>query len=89
MSHAQTPPPVAQRRPRLAAALIGFGMLVLIAVPAAFSGFLAIISFSGCFLGWSEPHPIRGVLWTVITLVLLALPVLTGLIVTRTPRSSH
>ncbi len=60
MSHAQTPPPVAQRRPRLAAALIGFGMLVLIVVPAAFGGFLAIISFTGCLLGCSEPTWARG-----------------------------
>lgn len=90
MNDMQTPPHVTRRRPRLVAVLIGSGVLVLIAVPAAVSGFLAFVSFTGCFLDCSEPHPFGGALWTVITLALLALPVLAGLLVARTtgPRAT-
>ena len=57
-------------------------MLALVAVPAATCGYFALLSF----VGWqSDPEPAVGVLWAGIALLLLALPVVTGLVVARAP----
>jgi hypothetical protein len=53
------------------------GVFALVAVPAFWSGFLALYAFSG------EPYPLAGAVWALFALALLALPVITGVLVTR------
>lgn len=58
-------------------------MLVLVAVPAATCAYFALLAF----VGWqSDPEPAVGVLWAGIALLLLGLPVVTGLVVAGVPR---
>jgi len=68
---------------RVSAGLIGLAVLIVVAVPAASIGLMAYISFSGCFMGCAEPHPLRGVVYTVVALVLLAAPVLVAVLLAR------
>ena len=72
------------RRPGLGA-LAGLGVFVLVAVPAGWSAYFALVSFTGCFIECGEPEPGTGVLWGSLAMFLLALPVLTGLVVARVP----
>jgi hypothetical protein len=72
------------RRPGLGV-LAGLGVLVLVAVPAGWSAYFALVSFTGCFIECSEPEPGTGVLWGSLALFFLGLPVLAGLIVARVP----
>jgi hypothetical protein len=74
---------------RVSAVLIGLAVLIVIAVPAASSGLMAYISFTGCFLGCTEIHPLRGVFYAAVALVLLAAPVLVTLLLTRPTASSR
>jgi hypothetical protein len=68
---------------RLAGIAVGLGVLALVAVPAGFTAFAALVSFSGCFIECSEPEPIVGVLYVAIALVLLAVPLVAGLVTAR------
>jgi hypothetical protein len=74
-----------RRHPLLYGNLVGLGVFALVAVPAAWSGFLAVASFSGCFISGecSEPEPLAGAVWALSALALLALPVITGVLVAR------
>lgn len=65
--------------------LVAVGVFLVICVPAAGSAYLAVISLSGCLIECSDPAPVRGAWWTLVTLVLLAAPVVVGLIVARVP----
>lgn len=72
------------RRPWLGV-LAGLSLLVLVAVPAAWFAYFALVSFTGCFIECGPPDVGTGVLWGSLALFLLALPVLIGLIVARVP----
>jgi hypothetical protein len=74
----------AYRRPGLGV-LAGLGVLVLVAVPAGWSAYFALVSFTGCFIECGEPDTGTGVLWGSLALFFLGLPVLTGLVVARVP----
>ena len=76
-------PSSGRRHPRLYGTLVGLGVFALVAVPAAWSGLGAVASFSGCFLSCSEPEPLVGAFWALSALVLLALPVITGVLTAR------
>lgn len=65
--------------------LAGLGVLVLVAVPAGWSAYFALVSFTGCFIECGEPEPGTGVLWGSLATFFLVLPVLTGLVVARVP----
>ena len=66
-----------RRHPRLYGTLVGVGVFALVAVPAFWSGFLALYAFSG------EPYPLAGAVWALVALALLALPVIAGVTVAR------
>jgi hypothetical protein len=72
-----------RRHPRLYGTLVGLGVFALVAVPAAWSIFLAGVAFSGCLMGCSEPEPLLGAVWALSALALLALPVITGVLVAK------
>lgn len=57
--------------------------LALVAVPAFYAAIFAIAGYTGCFLSCSEPEPSSGLLWTGVTIVLLAIPVAVGLVAAR------
>jgi hypothetical protein len=63
--------------------VVGVVALAVVAVPLAFTAFAAMASFSGCFVGCSEPDPLVGALYAAIALFLLAVPVVAGLVTTR------
>jgi len=62
---------------------VGFGVLALVAVPAASAAFMALICFTGCFMGCTDPSPRAGVLYAGVALILLAVPVMAGLATAR------
>ncbi len=62
---------------------VGIGVLALVAVPVYISALLALIAFTGCVGECSEPVPFLGAQWAGIVLLLLALPILAGLIAGR------
>ena len=64
---------------------MGLGVLALVAVPVAVSGYFALAAFTGCFLGCSDPEPLVGILYVVTALVLLAIPVIAGRYTARAP----
>jgi ABC-type dipeptide/oligopeptide/nickel transport system permease component len=68
-----------RRHPRLAGTLVGLGVFALVAKPAFWSGLIAVFAFSS-FKG-SGPDPLFGAFWALSALVLLALPVITGVLV--------
>jgi hypothetical protein len=68
---------------RLAGLAVGLGVLVLVAVPLGYIAFAALVSFSGCFIECSEPEPMVGVLYAAIALLLLAVPLVAGLVTAR------
>ena len=39
---------------------VGVGVLALVAEPAASAAFAALICFSGCFMGCTDPSPMAG-----------------------------
>ncbi len=55
-------------------------MFAVIAVPAFWAATFALAGFTGCFIECAQPGPTIGVLWTGIALVLLACPVVAGLV---------
>lgn len=55
------------------AVLLGW---LIVGYPAAVLAFIAMISFSGCFLECSKPDPLGGVLASGAALILVAGPVL-------------
>ncbi|RLV55983.1 hypothetical protein D9V41_08795 [Aeromicrobium phragmitis] len=61
----------------------GLGVLALVAVPAAYAVFFAVVSFTGCFLECSTPSPAVGVMWSALAVGLLSIPVLVGAFVAR------
>lgn len=70
-------------RDRLLGAVVAAGVLALVAVPAFYTALFAVAGFSGCFLECNTPDPMVGMGWSIITLVLLALPIAAGLVATR------
>lgn len=71
------------KRSALIGWLTGVVALALVAVPAFYAGIFAIAGYTGCFLSCSEPEPSVGLLWTGVTIVLLALPVAVGVVAAR------
>ncbi len=71
------------KRSALVGWLAGVVALALVAVPAFYAAIFAIAGYTGCFLSCSEPEPLSGLLWTGVTIVLLALPVAAGLVAVR------
>ena len=70
-------------RRRLAGLAAGIVALAVLGYPIVVTALLATFSFSGCFLECSTPSPGRGIAWSVLTALLLALPVYLGLSVAR------
>lgn len=60
-------------------------MLLVVAVPAGWCAFLAIVSFTGCLIECGEPEPAPGALWAGLSAALLSLPIITGLAVSKVP----
>jgi hypothetical protein len=52
--------------------------LAVVAVPVAVCGYFALVAFTGCFVGCSDPEPLVGVMYVATALVLLAIPVIAG-----------
>jgi hypothetical protein len=73
-------------RRRVAGVAVGIVALLVLGYPMVITALLASFSFSGCFLECSAPQPGRGVAWSVVTAVLLAVPVCLGLAVARVRR---
>jgi len=75
------------RRPsawrRLAGLAVGITALLALGYPVFVTALLANFSFTGCFLECSAPHPGQGVVWSVVTALLLAVPVFLGLSIAR------
>ncbi|MBO0830056.1 MAG: hypothetical protein J2P24_19965 [Streptosporangiales bacterium] len=72
------------RRPRgqpLLGIVIALGGLAALAVPAFFTTMLAYAGFSGCLLECTRRHPVLAVVWTLDTVVLVAAPVVAGVLV--------
>jgi hypothetical protein len=76
-----TQKPPEKRRP--AGMGVGVGVLALVAVPAASAAFAALICFTGCFMGCTDPSPMAGVLYAGVALILLTVPVIAGLATAR------
>lgn len=68
---------------RLAGAVVGLGVLALVAVPAFWTAVFAHAGFTGCFMGCSTPQPWIGALWAGVSLLLLILPVAAGFVTAR------
>src|SRR5690242_18900272 len=68
---------------RLAGLAAGLAALLVLGYPIVVTALLAYFSFSGCFLECSAPQPGRGIVWSVLTALLLAMPVYLGLSVAR------
>lgn len=82
------PVPLTTRAPRrpLLGVLAAVVVLAVIAVPAALCAYAALLSFIGGGLygnTGAPPEIAVGVLWSACALVLLALPVLAGLLTAR------
>ena len=73
-------PRTPRRRPLLGV-LAAAAASTVVAVPAFWTGVFAYASFSGCFLECGEPDPGAGLVWSGLTLLLLAFPVTVGLLV--------
>jgi hypothetical protein len=65
---------------RLAGWGAGIAVLALVALPVAVSALAAMVSFTGCFMGCQDPEPLNGALLLGLTLLLLALPLVAGLV---------
>jgi drug/metabolite transporter superfamily protein YnfA len=72
----------ATRRP-LAGLAVGIVALLVLGYPILVTALLATFSFTGCFLECSARQPGRGVAWSAVTALLLAVPVGLGLAVAR------
>lgn len=89
----QPPPPECAKLPDLGlrprpgrpwiGLLVAVGGLALVAVPAFWTFLLAYAGFSGCFLECSTPNPPAGTAWALVTLLLVAAPVVAGVAVAR------
>jgi hypothetical protein len=79
----RVPTPRASAKRCLAGLGVGLGVLALVAVPAAYVAFGAWVSFSGCFIQCSESEPVVGTFYAAIALLLLAVPVVAGLVTAR------
>jgi hypothetical protein len=60
---------------------VGFVTLLVVGYPVVAVGLVAYTSFTGCFISCGEPQPGRGLLWSALAAVLLAVPVAAGLAV--------
>jgi hypothetical protein len=82
---AETTESAPRRTPRrpLAGLAVGLLGLLLLGYPILVTALLASASFSGCFLECGLPQPGRGVAWSLVTALLLAVPVALGLAVAR------
>lgn len=91
----QSDPSARGRHPHLYGMLVALVGFVLVALPAAVSAFSAAFSFTGCptdGIGRSDEHgifachaarPVEGTLLALVALVLLALPVIAGVLTAR------
>jgi hypothetical protein len=91
----QSVPSARGRHPHLYGMLVALVGFVLVALPAAVSAFGAAMSFDGCPTdggGQSDEHgifachaarPVEGTLFVLVALVLLALPVIAGVLTAR------
>ncbi len=77
---------------RLAGVAVGVVVLALVAIPVAFAAFVAALDFAGCTDGCSggvgmmrdtPAKPGQGIIMVGIALLLLALPVVAGVLVAR------
>ena len=71
------------RRPsvlrRVAGALLGLLLLVLLAQPVAVAALVSYAAYSGCLVDCADPPDVGGgLLWSAVTAVGLALPVALG-----------
>ncbi len=67
---------------RVAGALVGAVVLVLLSQPVGFAALLAYAAFSGCLVDCADPPDVGGgLLWSAFTAVGLAVPVALGLAV--------
>ncbi len=72
-----------RRRSGLLGILAGLVTCALVAVPMVYAAMFAVAGYTGCFLECSEPEPLVGLMWTGVTILLLALPVVTGVVAAR------
>jgi len=91
----QSVPSAGGRHPHLYGMLVALAGLLLVALPAAVSAFSAAVLFTGCSsdgIGRSAEHglfachaarPVEGTLLALVALVLLALPVIAGVLTDR------
>jgi len=90
------------RHPHLYGMLVALVGFLLVALPAALSAFFAVLSFTGCpdngsgpvsseqgIFGCHEPEPLNGTLAALLALVLLALPVIAGVLTARAVARVH
>jgi hypothetical protein len=87
-------PSARRRHPHLYGTLVALVGFLLLALPAAVSAFFAVICFTGCpdsgpvsseqgIFGCHEPERLKGTLAALVALVLLALPVIAGVLTAR------
>jgi hypothetical protein len=79
----ESAPSARGRHPHLYGTLVGLGVFAVVAAPAAMTALGAVVSFTGCFVGCSEPKPVAGVFAALLVLVFLALPVIAGVLTAR------
>jgi hypothetical protein len=65
--------------------LAGLAVFGVVAIPAGWSAYFSLVSFTGCFIECTEPAPGVAAMWASMAILLLALPIATGLIVARVP----
>jgi hypothetical protein len=56
----ESAPSARGRHPHLYGTLVGLGVFAVVAAPAAMTALGAVVSFTGCFVGGSEPKPVAG-----------------------------
>jgi hypothetical protein len=84
------------RHPRLYGTLVALVGFLLVALPAAYSAVVAVLYFNGCpdsgsgrvsteqgIFGCQDAEPLNGTLAALVALVLLALPVIAGVLTAR------
>lgn len=79
------PTPTAPLKRPLLGLGVGVGVLALVVVPVGVAALGALASFSGCFIGCSEPQsdPMSVVFFAGAALFMLAIPVFAGLATAR------
>ena len=82
------------RHPHLYGMLVALLMVIFVAIPFLLSASVAVLSFNGCpdsgpvpseqgIFGCHEPERLKGTLAALVALVLLALPVIAGVLTAR------